>query len=70
MMTNERIGTQGRENMGRTTIDDARRKKFSHRAANGNLDVVMRRCVRCGHHKAFVNNTDIKCTKCRHVVAK
>lgn len=62
----ERESTVGKENVGRTTIDDPRRLKHSKRAMADKLSVVRRRCPACGHHKAFVNTVTIRCTRCRH----
>jgi len=69
-MNESRLSSVGRDNMGRTTIDDARRAKQSKRAAKDKLEVVFRTCQRCNHHKAFVTSTMVKCTRCKHVIWK
>jgi len=54
----------------RTIITDKRRKNFSKRAAEGTLSVERRQCPKCGHHKAFVTNGRIKCTRCKFIIQK
>lgn len=58
------------KNNGRTTIDDMRRKKYSHRVAEGKLEVFHRVCPVCGHHKMFSTEMKIWCTRCRYTIWK
>lgn len=61
-----------RERKGRTQIGESagkrqRQNTFSMRASRGNLDVIQKRCSKCGHHKALKNNTNIRCSRCNEV---
>ncbi len=56
----------------RSTIDEVdgsgrpvRQSTFSLRAAKGKLSVEKRRCPKCGHHKALVNQIKSKCSRCK-----
>lgn len=60
----ERESSEIEDRPGRATIDDARRMKRSKRAADGKLTVALLSCPRCGHHKALLNQTTIRCSRC------
>ena len=71
MMKDVRESSVG-QNRGRTTIDDSRRMKFSKRAAGDNptLEVIAKKCPKCGHHKAFRTAMKTACTRCRFTTWK
>jgi hypothetical protein len=50
---------------GRKKIDNAMRTTTaSRRAIGGKLSVIAKRCLFCGHHKAFRTITKTRCTRC------
>lgn len=69
-MKDVRLSSVGRDGMGRTTIDDSRRQKYSKRAGADKLSVIARTCPNCFHHKSFSTVRLTKCTRCKSTVWK
>jgi uncharacterized Zn finger protein (UPF0148 family) len=57
--------TETNKATGRSKVGDRRRTTtFSKRANQGLLGTIKKHCEACGHHKFWIKNKNLVCTKC------